>query len=768
MRQTISAYLNIVIQVILLVVVAFTPLLFSSFTTDFIEIPKIIFLAIATLALLLLWTLSWVVEGRVLITRTPFDIPLLLFVGIVIASTLFAEPRYVSIWGNFPKIHGSVITWVIYALLYFIAVSNIKSQLHIKSMVYAFLFSSSVLAIVSLLYYFNLYVLPFDYAKTTLFNPAGTPFSASALLVLSLPLLILSVIRGGKLINTAAALSLLTLFLVTIALIGTLPTYVATAVALLIPFFVYKKSAVKKSLGLLVLPVVIGLVLAGLSSLDGGKINPLAKFEENYPKELQLPFRPSWDVAGKSFVENPFVGTGPSTYLFNYSAFKPFSINNTNLWNTRFDTAFNEYLQVLGTLGGVGFISFLFLTIVILGFAWKALKYNDQLGSDYHENIIPSALALSAILAIVLLLLHASTVVTTVATIFILALLAASHKSTNKVEEISLGIKASRLRDQNLIIGDMLPIIVFGIVFILVIAGAWKTRTVVLADYYHRLGIKAAASNQPLNYDCINSSVPTPPLNGIVTYNCLVKAAELNPYIDIYRTNLAQTNFALANNLATAKGPTESSPSGSLTDKDKTEIQKLLSQAINEARAATVLSPRNSQNWEILASIYRQISGVADNAIAFALDSYGRAIATDPFNPILRLNVGGVYYSVQNYDLAIRFFSDAIQLKPDFANGYYNLSVALRDRGDLQNSQAAAEKVLSLLDPKSPDYKVASDYLSDLKARISTGSAQESAIKAPAAEEKSALEKKETAPKVELEQLKNTPEKISTPAAIEK
>ena len=143
-----------------------------------------------------------------------------------------------------------------------------------------------------------------------------------------------------------------------------------------------------------------------------------------------------------------------------------------------------------------------------------------------------------------------------------------------------------------------------------------------------------------------------------------------------------------------------------------------------------------------MGSIYRNISGVAENALQFSLDSYGRAVANDPLNPLLRLSVGGVYYSVRNYDLAVRFFTDTVNLKPDYANGWYNLSVALRDKGDLQSAQAAAERVLSILqtNTESADYQTAAKYLEDLKSRIATGSAQSSQVTAPAAAGEGALQ----------------------------
>src|SRR6266568_262132 len=129
----------------------------------------------------------------------------------------------------------------------------------------------------------------------------------------------------------------------------------------------------------------------------------------------------------------------------------------------------------------------------------------------------------------------------------------------------------------------------------------------------------------------------------------------------------------------------------------------------------------SGSSWiEVLASIYQNITGVAKNALAFSLDAYGRAIQLDPLNPLLRVNVGGIYYAAKNYDLAIRFFTDAANLKPDYTNAYFNLAIALRQKGDLQNAKLVADQTVSLLqkDTTSPDYKTAVKLQSDIKADI--------------------------------------------------
>jgi hypothetical protein len=103
MKQKITAYLDNVITLLLLGVAGLTPLLFLNQTTEFYEMPKLIFLVVATVVLLGLWIFSWIIKGKVTITRTPLDIPLLFLLGVVIVSTIFSATRYPAIYGNFPR-----------------------------------------------------------------------------------------------------------------------------------------------------------------------------------------------------------------------------------------------------------------------------------------------------------------------------------------------------------------------------------------------------------------------------------------------------------------------------------------------------------------------------------------------------------------------------------------------------------------------------------------------------------------------------------------
>lgn len=750
MRQNLSALINKAIFAILVAVAVLIPLIFTSLTTEFFETPKLIVLAVAVLVLFILWSFSWVSEGKVIITRTPLDLPLLLLLITVLISTFLSNSQFISIFGNFPRIHGSAISWVLYILLYFVAVSNIRSVFQARIITFALVGSAVIAAVIAILSYAGAY-LPLAFAKNMAFNPAGSPFSITALSLILFPIIYIHLLKPSKILSAPIALVTSIIFGLTIILVGSLTSQILLGLSILAALVLADKKDIKANLPFLLVPLIVCVLVLGLSFLPLAKKNPLQTKREIFNsqfKELQLPWSDSWAVAISAFRDAPAFGTGPSTFLFNFTQYKPTTINLTPLWNFRFDNSYNELFQILATLGALGFLAFVYFIFSLFKLALKVLN---------HKDAFTVGLSLSVLMFIALFVFHVSSPVTMVIGILIIVSLIALHKSEGRVEEFTLGVKALKVRDvstgqslESLMSGDVLPIIIFIPVFIMSLVGLWQVYRIASADVYHRMGLNAISQK------------------GLQAYDYLRQAENLNPVIDTYRSDMAQTNFLIANAIASAKAPNEASPGGSLTDQDKANIQQFLSQSINESRTAVAISPRSAQNWEVLASIYRQITGVAENALQFSLDGYGRAIALDPYNPLLRLNIGGLYYSIRNYDMAIRFFDDAVNLKPDYANAYYNLSIALRDKGNLQEAQAIGEKTVQLLqtDTENPDYKVAAEYLKDLKARIATGSAQTSQITAPSGAQNSALQN-QSLPQVPLDQLQNQP-KVATPPAVKK
>jgi len=67
--------------------------------------------------------------------------------------------------------------------------------------------------------------------------------------------------------------------------------------------------------------------------------------------------------------------------------------------------------------------------------------------------------------------------------------------------------------------------------------------------------------------------------------------------------------------------------------------------------------------------------------------------------PEAHTNLGGVLLELGDVDSAIGHFWAAIDLRPDDARAYYNLSLAFKKKGDPAAAQEARKKALEL-DPR--------------------------------------------------------------------
>ncbi len=729
MQNLINNYVGLVFKVGLILVVISTYFLFTNFTTEAFDMAKFLILLAFVGLMLILTCLKFAFENRVNLIKTPFDIPLLLLLAASIVSTIAAKGPFVSVFGNQLRVGSSLAGIACYVFFYFVLTQNLKGSRAIKGILNISIFLGAVLSVLSLAAYFGMGAGKLPLSTT------GASFSTTAILAVLIPILVAEILNYKNFTFMMVNASFLALFGLTIALTGSWPAWIAALAGLLVTVVILTplnnlNHFLKPQISAIIAALLIVVAVTGFSFIPpvGKTPNPLYSSYRNFPREVSLDFLSSWKVAVSAFRDSPFWGTGPGTFLFDFTTYKPVEFNSSKYWNIRFDSAYNEYFQSLATLGGIGLFAYLAITALFLTQLLRVIRFKEPM----TVGLAGSGLAVFVVLA-----LHSATL----PFLTIALLVFAAFWAVNENHALPFPFNFTTLPSQQLAKVEALPSILLTVAVALVLFSGFFTGKFYLADLHHRNALKAVAQN-----------------NGVAAYNELLAAVKLNPWSDLYRTDLAQINFALANAIAISKAPTQASPSGSLSDQDKQNIQILLQQSITEGRTATNLSPRSPINWEILALLYRQIAGVAQNALLFSLDSYGRAIFNDPLNPLLRLNVGGVYYAVQNYDMAIRFFTDAINLKPDFANGYYNLSVALRDKGDLNGAIAAGQKVLELVDKTSPDYKTANDYLNELKTKAGVNQQQQP----PAATASGQLQDQNLPKVINLPK----PEKIATPEAI--
>ncbi len=384
-----------------------------------------------------------------------------------------------------------------------------------------------------------------------------------------------------------------------------------------------------------------------------------------------------WQIAVETLKSWPtaVVGVGPTNFLSAYTRFRPLSINATDAWNMRFSDSSNayfHYMTVSGLLGLGGFIFILFNMFKL----YKRLSRSEK-NADSYLPLFYGIFAIFIITAVVpinfslLFLLF-----------LFIALVGMRMTPSFVVEEPSL----------------ITPVLLVLIILCLVGVGGYFGSQFYLADVSFRRSLTSAIANR-----------------GLDVYNEQKEAIDLNPRSDLYRATFAQTNLALATSLARRANATGS---GQLTDNERQTVSTLIQQAIAEGKAAVALSPEKVTNWENLGQIYRSLINIADGSQIWTTQVYQQAIELDPVNPLLRLNLGSVYFALGQYDDAARQFELAALLKANDTNILYNLAVAYREKKDYIRANQVMQAVLVNLPANAPERSRVNQELEDIRSKL--------------------------------------------------
>ena len=653
-KTEIASYLENASLFLLGLLLLIFPFFLLTLTTDAFVLPKQILLGGVVFIILILFAVKSLLQGQVILRRTPFDLPILLFTLSLLVSSVFAVNRADALI--------SFVPFIFSVLAFFAIVNTAKDKNSALLLVTSLLTGACIVSILSLLSFLKIYILPFSFAKFQTFNPFGSLLDQALYLLFVLPLAVYlawPLISKGKPEDPANVTYVDSEGLekkgnpVPFA-VGT----VAIIVGLLISSYLLFKTPPQNG-GLLILPFETGFQTAFAAiSQDTGRV-----------------------------FQGFLFGSGYGTYITDFTRFKQPAFNqNQDLWALPFPRSSSFILELLATTGILGILLFIFLLYRIF-----------RVKSIFFLFLIPIIASLLVpfsflVLAIFFILLG-----------IISALVGTSAKGESQgfydveiqlvaLQKGLIAFAESPGRHKK----PVLPSIILVLILILIgLIGYFGVKYVVSDIAYRESRIAVSQKNNQL------------------AYQKQVDAIRIFPYRDEYYRYSSQLNFALANSLASQQ-PAGSSPSA----QTQQTIFTLIQQSINAGRAAVNYAPQTMLNWQNLSFIYKNLIGFGQNADNFAILANQQAIALDPNNPQEYINLGGVYYQLGQWDNAIRQFQIAAALKPDFANAYYNLGHALQEKADLNNALAQYEIVRRLTANDKPNLDRISKEIEDLKKRI--------------------------------------------------
>ncbi len=373
---------------------------------------------------------------------------------------------------------------------------------------------------------------------------------------------------------------------------------------------------------------------------------------------IHLPYGVSWSIMLEMF-KNPvyaLTGVGIENFLPAFTAARPASMNLSPIWNIRFTTSANTLFHIGTTEGIVGLAALAIVGFILFrGIMKETVAMRVVICMTALALIlVPIHIALFSLLAIILLLKKHSKIIK------------ADGAIPEHIGWVSFAV-------------GILGLVVVGI-------GGYFTLRYYIGELTYYQSLKALQAK-----------------DGTKTYNLQIRALQLNPMMSAYHLTYSQTNYALSEALA-ANANKSGSPSAALTEDDRKLISQLLQQAIREVKIATNLNPLNVSGWETLARLYRSIMTIVTGADGWAVAAYQQAIQRDPTNPLLRMELAGIYINQQNFTTAARELETAALLKPDLPNIHYNLAYVWRQlKIPLKEAVSLKQTLLLLPEDSSGD-----------------------------------------------------------------
>lgn len=401
---------------------------------------------------------------------------------------------------------------------------------------------------------------------------------------------------------------------------------------------------------------------------------------------LLLPsYSASWSVMLDTIKapKSALIGAGVSSYRNAYQVFKPIWMNGTNEWSVAFTQGANVPLTLITTMGILGFLAWVIVLVKSIQFHKNSLVESKAIGT-----FVVASLFLNIILPFntVLLTLQAIAIACLVANekhrLPLLQMQALKLKMLNKPVTVNPANKAIQFP---LYFGTVLGL------FTILVIGYFTARSL-------QAHIVMAQSSAAVAQDDIVSA-----------YELQQRAVQLNPYYDVFRRRYSATSALIAVAL---------SNKADITENEKQQVSALLQQSVTEARAAVALDNTESQNWSNLAQIYANLIGVSEDAVNWTIQSYVSAIEVNPSDPILRLELAGIFASQEAYQQALSLYDQAINLKADLAVSHFKrgeLLQVIETPESLREARLAYQRTLVLLPTDSEDYVAVNTKLEELE-----------------------------------------------------
>lgn len=654
------------------------PLMYCPGLVDAVELPKQTFLVAVTAVATLAWLGKMLVTRRLELRRSVMHLFVLTYFVVYAITAWFSKNRYASLAGDFGQEKAALSTLACFVLLYFVAVHVLRGAKEVRAAVSWLMLGGAVALLLSILQALGLSLLPGSSGQGASYNTVGTTNAlgaySAALLVLAMGLFLLPAkddrfalarkIMMGAVIALAAvyiaALQFWALWLMVI--VGS-----ATLVA-------YGMMKTDRNMRVTMLAVPMAAIVIGILML-------FVRFPLSLglPAEVMPSMSASWNISREALARSSLVGSGPGTFLYNYTQFRSKDLNATSFWSVPFDRSASRFLTLLATTGILGFAAYLAMLV------FMAARTKMKLWRGHDEWLTTLAIYGGWAALFVGKIVYSSNMTLEFGFWMLTAMLVALEWRTWSEAKFESSPRSALMLS-----------FMFIVVVILSVAGLYLQGQRLVAETRYSRGVTSQLSKP----EDVEKAVAD-----------LVRATQLNPDSDLYFRSLSQA-LAVQANLEASKAGAQP------TAEQAQKITVLAANAVNAGKRATDLNPANVQNWASLAGMYRDLGSAVPGAIEAAQQAYAKAMELDPNNPVYPTELAKIELAlaaeaagsvtrdskeeeraaaqkkVEGHHAKARELLDlAVSLKQDYAPAHYWLAVLFEREGKVAEALAKLESV---------------------------------------------------------------------------
>lgn len=634
------------------------PLFFLPFAQNVLEYPKQILLLCLVFLSGICWLAKQQIQGKIIIRENKLLYLGLLFIFAFFSlSTIFSLWPGASFWGGPLSNVDNFVTLLSFLLLAFLFANTFQAEKEIFFALLLLLVSGVAAGLFILFQLYGIFILPFDFTKISSFNTLGSVSQAAIFLALLLPLSLVLAFRTRKPIFWLISFILTGL----VILIDFNPAWIALLFGILV-LAIFGFAGPKEKISARQAGFLMGVLVLAIFFLS---------FPLRFAGFPVLPLHVSPGVvSGVEILRGVYgegtqsilLGTGPGTFIFNYSKYRSPLLNLTLFWGTRFSSGNSEFLDWFITKGVLGGMSLLFFLGLIIYFGIKGLIKTGS-AFDIRLGFLASAVGLIGV-----------------------GFLSPFNFSLWFVFWLIVGgLLFYNSKQREIVLGSQFRRVVF--------SAAILTITILAMSLLLFQGQKYLAEH---NYSKGIKFVQEDNIDQAIYF--IQRATLLNSSIDIYWQDLAQLHLVRANLIAQDQELA--------AEQGRQLVQENIASGIQSLNQAIGIAPFNVANWNVRGFFYRNLIGIPGSG-EIALESYRRAKELEPASPFHYGETGRIYILMaQDFrgrempddekralSSAIRNLERSIELKPDYAPAHYLLAVAYDQKGEEEEAIARLEEI---------------------------------------------------------------------------